>query len=167
MNITTIAQLRCTICFMPLNLSGFLFPPFLPSHSLFSFHCTTLLTPTFICLWEKKRPALFFLACFVVTHFSPRPVSCVFSPISGILRSPPSMWVTLMCAAGLSCRAGSSPLCNLGALRVLVCLGHELCVCSCLLYTLCDFPWKIITTAGNAYPNDSWFLYLYVCVMFS
>lgn len=82
-------------------------------------------------VFERKKDKCFFSMPVVLslTHFSPRPVSCVFSPISGILRSPPSMWVTLMCAAGLFCRAGSSPLYNLGVLRVLQCLDWELCVC--------------------------------------
>lgn len=93
------------------------------------FYCMTLLTPTFICLWVKKDKRFFSLPVVLsLTHFSLRPVSCVFSPISGILRSPPSMWVTLMCAAGLSCRAGSSPSAIWGCC-VLVCLDYEFCVC--------------------------------------
>lgn len=68
-------------------------PP-LPHFFFLFVYCMILLTPTFICLCAKKRQALFFpprLLCLPLTHFSPHPVSCVFSPISGILRSPPSM----------------------------------------------------------------------------
>ncbi len=189
MNFTTIAQLGYTISFMPLNLSVFFFYAFssitLSPSVFFSFAwlCWHLQSSVF----ERKKDKRFFSLPVVLslTHFSPRPVSCVFSPISGILRSPPSMWVTLMCAAGLSCRASSSPLCNLGVRCVLVCLDYELCVCVCVCVCVfifvCAVPvihsvWilmkdhnPIITTARDVCPNVSWFLYLFVCVcvMFS
>lgn len=109
----------------------FFFSPPLPSHSLplvffFSLSTAWLCWHLHSSVFVRKKDERFFPLPVVLslTHFSPRPVSCVFSPISGILRSPPSMWVTLMCAAGLSCRAGSSTLCNLG-----VCLWTMSCVC--------------------------------------
>lgn len=114
--------------------SFFFFTSITLSPSVFFFSCMTLLTPTFICsLSGKKDKRFFFLLCCLWLISLPHPVSCVFSPISGILRSPPSMWVTLMCAAGLSCRAGSSPLCNLGVLCVCLCVWIMSCVyfCAC------------------------------------
>lgn len=162
-------------------LHFFFFTPSLPSHSLplFFFSTAWLCWHLHSSVFERKKDKRFFSLPVVLslTHFSPRPVSCVFSPISGILRSPPSMWVTLMCAAGLSCRASSSPLRNLGVLCVLVCLDYELCVrvfisvCAMPVIHSVWFPVKdhnpIITTARDVCPNVSWFLYSCVCVMFS
>lgn len=60
------------------------FTPSLPSPSLrvfFFFSCMPLLTPTFICLWAKKRQELFFPACCVVSDsfLSPPCVLCLLS----------------------------------------------------------------------------------------
>lgn len=105
-------------------------------------------------VWKKDKRFFSLPVVLSLTHFSPHPVSCVFSPISGILRSPPSMWVTLMCAAGLYCKAGSSPICNLGVLCVLV--DYEFCVCvfisvcaMTVIRCLYQFSWMIITLSKH------------------
>lgn len=136
---TNVAQLGYTICFMPLSLSSLVLLVFF----FYSFSSMTLslplcfLSPAWLCwhlhssVFEWKKDERFFSLPVVLslTHFSPRPVSCVFSPISGILKSPPSMWVSLVCAAGLSCRAGSSPICKF--------LGGA--VCACVLWVICVY----------------------------
>lgn len=123
--------------------------------------------------WKKDQRFFSTPVVLSLTHFSPRPVSCVFSPISGILTSPPSMWVNLMCAAGLSCRAGSSPLFNFGGA---VCACGLWVVCLCVFISVCAVlvihtVWilmkdhnPIITTARDVCLNDSCFLCLCICV---
>lgn len=122
-NFTNVADFDCIFfCTLPFNLS--LFFLLLPSHSLpVLFFCTTVDTYIHLSLCRGKKDECFFFphALCCLWLICPRPVSCVFSPISGILTSPPSMWVTHMCAAGVSCRAGSCSLCELGLL----------CVCAC------------------------------------
>lgn len=65
---------------MPLNLSFFYSFSSITLYPTVLFHHTTLLTPTFIC--RRKKDERFFSMAVVLflTHFSPHPVSCVFSP---------------------------------------------------------------------------------------
>ena len=84
-------------------------------------------------MWGKKDERFFSLTHCVVSDSSvPAPCPVSFSPISGILTSPPSMWVTHMCEAGVSCRAGSCSLCELGLLCVCLWTLSYTCVCVCV-----------------------------------
>lgn len=113
----------------------FILPPPATALPPYSFLSTTVDTYIHLSLCGKKKTSAFFFphALCCLWLISPRPVSCVFSPISGILTSPPSMWVNHMCDAGVSCRAGSCCLCELGLLCVYVCVcalvDFELYVC--------------------------------------
>lgn len=89
MNFTAISQLDYTFLFYATQLvfiySFFFLHLFHHSPSLSCFfplvYCMTLLTPTFICLCAKKRRALFFPACCVVSDsfLSPPCVLCLLS----------------------------------------------------------------------------------------
>lgn len=105
--------------------------PLSPCRVFFFLHdCWHLRSSVF--MWEKKTSSFFPHVLCCLWLIFPRPVSCVFSPISGILTSPPSMWVTHMCDAGVSCRAGSRSLCELGLLCVCVCVLVDLDLCACV-----------------------------------
>lgn len=180
MHFTAIAQLGYTMCFVPLNLSSFLFffisclPSLSPS--LFFVYCMTLLTPTFICLGVKKRLALFFHACCVVSDsfLSPPCVLCLLSHQWNIDESTEHVSKPHVCCWVVLQGRLISPLQFWGCC---VCLWIMSCVSVCVFISVCAVlvihsVWMlmkdhnpIITTARGVCLNDScFFMFMYMCM---